>query len=97
MTTDEELAEKHLHCIAHGAGRRRNRNDAEKRMKAKYPDSKKLLTTDLGSTVVCASKSLLYQEAPEAYKDVDGVIRDLESAGLISVVAVLRPLFTFKQ
>jgi release factor H-coupled RctB family protein len=97
MTEDTEHAEKHLCCIAHGAGRRWNRSTAEQHMKSKFPNPKKLLETDLGSTVVCPSKSLLYQEAPEAYKNVDDVIQDLINVGLVTVVAVMKPMLTFKQ
>jgi len=39
---------------------------------------------------------LMFEEAPEAYKDVAVVIDDLENAGLIDVVATLRPLITYK-
>ena len=38
----------------------------------------------------------MLEEAPEAYKDVAVVIDDLENAGLIDVVATLRPLITYK-
>lgn len=97
MTDDIKHAEAHLCSIAHGAGRRWNRSDAESRMKAKFPNPEKLITTEFGSTVICASRSLLYQEAPDAYKDIGAVIQDLVDAKLITIVAIMKPLLTFKQ
>lgn len=97
MTSDKELASQHLNCLAHGAGRRWDRTSAESRMRSKFRDASVLRKTKLGSDVVCESKSLLYQEAPEAYKDIDSVVSDLVSAGLVSVVAVLSPLLTYKE
>ncbi|MCE9522577.1 MAG: RtcB family protein, partial [Alphaproteobacteria bacterium] len=39
---------------------------------------------------------LIYEEAPQAYKDIHRVILDLQDAALIDVVATLRPLITYK-
>lgn len=99
MTSDVELAERHLCSIAHGAGRRFSRSEAESRARANVVknDFSKLTTTPLGSTVVCSSKSLLLQEAPGAYKDVAAVVADLVACGLITVVAVTHPLMTYKN
>jgi release factor H-coupled RctB family protein len=55
-----------------------------------------LVQTRLGSRVVCEERDLLYEEAPEAYKNIEDVIADLVDAGLVSVIATLRPLFTYK-
>jgi release factor H-coupled RctB family protein len=55
-----------------------------------------LTRTDLGSHVICEDKALLYEEAPQAYKNITTVIDDLVSAGLAEVIAVLRPLVTYK-
>jgi release factor H-coupled RctB family protein len=46
--------------------------------------------------VICADRSLLIEEAPEAYKDIRKVVGDLESFGLARTVAILRPVVTFK-
>jgi threonine dehydratase len=45
---------------------------------------------------ICEDRELLYEEAPEAYKDIDGVIAALLEAGLCRVIAVLRPVITYK-
>jgi release factor H-coupled RctB family protein len=39
---------------------------------------------------------LLYEEAPQAYKNIDAVIADLIGADLIEVVAALKPMITYK-
>ena len=52
--------------------------------------------TPLGSRVICEERDLLYEEAPAAYKKIEAVIQDLADAGLISVIATLRPLLTYK-
>ena len=46
--------------------------------------------------MICEDRQLIYEEAPQAYKDVQQVIRDLDGAGLIDMVATLRPLITYK-
>jgi len=97
MTDDVDRANEVLCSIAHGAGRRWNRSTAESHGKSKYPNHKKLLRTELDSAVVCKNTSLLYQEAPEAYKNIDDVIADLKTFKLITIVAVIKPLLTFKQ
>jgi release factor H-coupled RctB family protein len=81
--------------LAHGAGRRWNRQSARARLKDRYrADS--LVRTDIGSAVICEDRELLYEEAPQAYKNIDVVIRDMVEAGLIRVVATLKPLITYK-
>jgi len=55
-----------------------------------------LAHTPLGGRVICEERELLYEEAPAAYKNIDAVIGDLVAAGLVSVIATLRPLLTYK-
>ena len=81
--------------FAHGAGRRWNRLSAKARIKDRYRASA-LVRTELGGAVICEDKDLLYEEAPQAYKDIDIVIDDMVEAGLIYVVATLKPLITYK-
>lgn len=84
-----------LWSVAHGAGRKWNRSDARARMKSRY-NAKALTQTRLGGVVICEDRDLLFAEAPEAYKNIESVIADLTGAGLIKVVATLRPLITYK-
>ncbi len=81
--------------LAHGAGRRWNRRSAQARLKDRYR-VESLTKTDIGGRVICEDKDLLYEEAPQAYKDIGIVIQDMVRAGLISVVATLRPVITYK-
>ncbi|CUA98806.1 tRNA-splicing ligase RtcB [Comamonas thiooxydans] len=56
-----------------------------------------LLRTRFGNAVVCADRELVYEEAPQAYKDVDSVVASLQQAGLVELVARLKPLLTYKK
>jgi release factor H-coupled RctB family protein len=82
--------------LAHGAGRKWHREKAHRAGKARYPDADALRRTNLGGRVVCSDKALLYEEAPEAYKCVDAVVKDLVDQGFVTVIASFRPLLTFK-
>ena len=87
--------ESHAWSLAHGAGRKWSRSDARQRMRERF-DVSELVQTPLGGRVICEPRDLLYEEAPAAYKDIEAVIGDLVDAGLVSVVATLRPLLTYK-
>ncbi|XOV78645.1 MAG: RNA ligase RtcB family protein [Aestuariibacter sp.] len=88
-------SEKALFSLAHGAGRKWKRGDCKDRLSRKYK-REDLYRTDLGSRVICGDKELLYDEAPQAYKDCSSIIDDLVNAELIEVVAKLKPVLTFK-
>ena len=81
--------------LAHGAGRRWKRSECKARLHDRFTHDE-LLRTDLGGRVICDDRALLYEEAPQAYKDIDGVVEDLRSANLITLVAKLTPVLTFK-
>jgi release factor H-coupled RctB family protein len=87
--------ESHAWSLAHGAGRKWSRSDARLRMRERFSVSE-LAQTPLGGRVVCEERDLLYEEAPAAYKNIEAVIQDLVVAGLVSVIATLRPLLTYK-
>lgn len=84
-----------LFSLAHGAGRKWKRGECHGRLGHKYK-REDLYRTELGSRVICGNKELLYDEAPQAYKKCETVIGDMVEAGLIDVVARLRPVLTFK-
>ncbi|TPX36522.1 hypothetical protein SmJEL517_g01182 [Synchytrium microbalum] len=82
--------------LAHGAGRKLTRTDALMRFKDKYRGDAgraALERTALGSVVVCDG-DLWYEESPEAYKPVEGIIEDLKE--YCRVVAILKPVVTYK-
>lgn len=81
--------------LAHGAGRRWKRGDCRARLSERYRPAS-FERTRFGSRVVCEDEDLLYEEAPQAYKDVRVVVDDLVQHGLVDVVAVLQPVLTFK-
>jgi release factor H-coupled RctB family protein len=84
-----------LFSLAHGAGRKWKRSDAKSRLSHRYKVSD-LTTTKLGGRVICEDKALIYEEAPQAYKDISQVIKDMEKYDLIDVVATLKPIITYK-
>jgi len=84
-----------LQSLAHGAGRKWSRSEARDKLRRRFTIAE-LERTGLGSRVICEDRALIYEEAPQAYKDIHQVIADLDRAGLIHIVATLRPLITYK-
>ena len=85
-----------LNSLAHGAGRKWKRSESKDRLWDRY-SPEDLLITDLKSQVICEDKDLLYEEAPENFKKISKVIEDLVYFKLIEVVAILRPVVTYKK
>jgi tRNA-splicing ligase RtcB len=85
--------EQSFGSCCHGAGRRLSRTAAKKAM-----DSKNLLKhlENQGVTVRVHSKSLLSEEAPAAYKDVQEIVHVVHNAGLAQLVARLKPVIVVK-
>lgn len=87
--------ESHAWSLAHGAGRKWARSDARQRMRERFSVGE-LAQTRLGGRVICEDRNLLYEGASAAYKNIEVVIADLVVAGLVSVIATLRPVLTYK-
>ena len=87
--------ESHAWSLAHGAGRKWARSEARLRIRERF-SVPELAQTGLGGRVICEERELLYEEAPAAYKNIEAVIADLVAAGLVSVIATVRPLLTYK-
>ena len=87
---------KALQTLAHGAGRKWARSDCEGRLSARFR-AEDLRKTALGSSVVCGDKALLFEEAPQAYKEIDAVMQALVEHGLVRIVARFKPLLTYKK
>ncbi len=84
-----------LNSLAHGAGRKWQRGECKGRLSHKY-SADSLRRTAFGSIVVCADKALVYEEAPQAYKNIDSIIEAMRQAGLIEPIARLKPVLTYK-
>jgi release factor H-coupled RctB family protein len=87
--------ERSCYSLAHGAGRKWARADSRGRLEKRFT-VKDLTHTELGSHVICEDRDLLYEEAPQAYKNIAVVIEDLVREGLARVIALLRPIVTYK-
>ena len=84
-----------LFSLAHGAGRKWMRSECKDRLSAKFTVDQ-MSRTHFGSSVICRDRQLIYQEAPQAYKPIDTIVESLQQAGLITVVARLKPVLTYK-
>jgi release factor H-coupled RctB family protein len=85
-----------LWSLAHGAGRKWTRHSAKAKLDGLYT-KESIRFTRLGGRVLCRDRNLLFEEAPEAYKNIERVIEDLAGFGLIRVAARLRPILTIKD
>lgn len=90
-----EKVEESEYSLSHGAGRKWARSLCRSRISEKY-NRDTIRETKLKSRIVCHDTDLLFEEAPEAYKNIDTVIESLLEFGLIKVVATLKPVLTYK-
>jgi release factor H-coupled RctB family protein len=95
LVAPKDPGEKSGFSLAHGAERKWSRSDSRARLENRF-SAKDLARTELGSHVICEDRELLYEEAPQAYKNITIVIDDLVQAGLVDVLAVMKPLVTYK-
>lgn len=88
-----------LYSLAHGAGRKVSRSQSDEKFgqlsveELRRPRDKSI---GLDNLVICEQRNLLRQEHGKAYKDIDRVIEDMKSFGLLEVVASFRPILTYK-
>jgi RNA-splicing ligase RtcB len=84
--------------LAHGAGRSMSRAKALALLSQKYRNHNLLEPSrgGDGTWVVCDEKDLVYEEAPEAYKDVHAVAGDLVSESVAEVVGWCRAVVSYK-
>jgi len=83
------------YSLAHGAGRKWNRTFAKERLRTRFTPEV-LSQTKIGSRVICDDRDLLFEEAPDAYKNIEDVVKDMEDFGLVKTIARMRPLVTYK-
>jgi len=91
-----EQTAKSNYSLAHGSGRKWERSSAEAKLCNRYTKAD-LERTSIGSRVLCRDSKLLYEEAPQAYKNIDIVIDDLVEEGLATIIASFRPILTYKE
>ncbi|WP_140918095.1 RNA ligase RtcB family protein [Limnobaculum xujianqingii] len=89
------LSDISLHSLAHGAGRKWMRTECKGRLSERFSPIQ-LSRTELGSRVICQDRQLIYEEAPQAYKSIETVIDSMVGAGLIKILARLKPVLTYK-
>ncbi len=77
----------------HGAGRVMSRKAATRKFRV---DQVKGLLSSRGIYIRAASKDGIVEEAPDAYKDIDDVVRVADGAGISKMVARMRPLGVVK-
>lgn len=87
---------KYGNSLSHGAGRKMSRRDARVKFNAERDSIQKLQRTKFNSIVICENRELLMEEAPEAYKDISRVVQDLVDYDLVKVIAMLKPVITYK-
>ena len=81
--------------ISHGAGRKWSRLSCKERLE-NVLSKKAVRGGNIGGNIVCSDKNLIYEEAPQAYKDIERVVEDMLHENMITLVASLNPLVTYK-
>ncbi len=93
---------KSLYSVNHGAGRTMSRSAASGAKKGKKKSgpaaisNKRFQESMEGIYLVCDNRRAAKEEAPDAYKDIDAVIRTVEQAGLARTVARMVPRAVLK-
>jgi release factor H-coupled RctB family protein len=93
MPTDN--VKESAYSLSHGAGRKWARSLCKSRIRDKY-NRETIRETKLKSRIVCHDTDLLFEEAPEVYKNIDTIIESLLEFDLIKIVATLKPVLTYK-
>jgi RNA-splicing ligase RtcB len=90
---------KNALSLAHGAGRSMSRAKALSSLSQKYK-GQNILQPQAGETegtwVICDEKDLVFEEAPDAYKDVQAVAQDLLDASVASIIGWCRAKVSYK-
>lgn len=84
-----------LYSVPHGAGRKWERSACKGKLGSKYT-KETIKITKFGSRIICKDKDLLFEEAPESYKNIETVVNDITEAGIATPVATFRPVMTLK-
>ncbi|GAG28284.1 unnamed protein product, partial [marine sediment metagenome] len=91
------------YSVNHGAGRTMSRTQARGKRNRRGEVTRPAAISDEefskameGITLIAESRYAVKEEAPQAYKDIDEVVRVVADAGLARVVARLVPLAVLK-
>ena len=99
-----ETAEESLFSVNHGAGRMMSRTAAAGKVKrhsgkvikeGRITDDR-FKTTMKGIHLICEDPHTIKEEAPDAYKDIDEVIKVVVGAGLAQIIARMVPIAVLK-
>ncbi len=85
--------ERTFGSCCHGAGRVLSRSEAKRQV---HGEKLRGELEGSGITVRAGSMAGLAEEAPQAYKDVDRVVKVVEAAGIAKIVARLEPIAVIK-
>lgn len=84
-----EKAKETFYSSCHGAGRTMSRTGA---IKSRWGEDVRRDLEKKGIFAMSTHPKVLSEEAPEAYKDIDEVIRSVDGAGISRPIARMRPL-----
>lgn len=90
---------KNAMSLAHGAGRAMSRAKALLSLSSKYKGQNLLeprAGDNHGTWVICDEKDLAWEEAPDAYKNVEAVGQDLKEAGVAEISGWYRARVSYK-
>jgi tRNA-splicing ligase RtcB len=93
LTGTRESMERSFGSSCHGAGRVMSRRQAKKTVQGNQLIKK---LESMGIRIKARSMAGLAEEAPKAYKDVDGVVQTVTGAGIAKKVARLKPVIVVK-
>ncbi|WFD09629.1 RNA ligase RtcB family protein [Tepidibacter hydrothermalis] len=82
--------------VSHGAGRKWSRFGCKEKLEKVY-SKKYVRQNNMKCNLIYSDKNVIYEEAPEAYKNIERVIQDMVDEKMIEVVASLKPLITYKK
>ncbi|WP_432666209.1 RNA ligase RtcB family protein [Wukongibacter baidiensis] len=87
---------EYVFSVSHGAGRKWSRFGCKEKLQKIY-SKKAIRQSNISSNnLIYKEKSVLFEEAPEAYKNIERVIEDMLEEKMIKLVASLNPLITYK-
>jgi len=83
--------------LAHGSGRKWARSMCKSRVRNKYDNANiDIKHNRYNGQLVCHDYDLLFEEAPEAYKNVESIIGILQEYGMIEIIVAMYPVLTVK-